>query len=195
MSQVVASRPRTLGEILAPSSSRAGDVSLVLGGAGVTALAAQATIPLQPVPFTLQTLAVMLCGLALGARRGMLSQLTYVAAGTAGAPVFAGFTGGPGHLFGPTGGYLAGFVLAAWVLGVLADRGWTRSVGLTLAAMALGTAVVLGLGWAWLTAYIGPAAAFSSGVAPFLLGEGLKAAFAVLALPTAWRLVGDPRTP
>jgi len=149
----------------------------------VTALSAQVTIPTQPVPFTLQTLAVMLCGLSLGARRGALSQVAYLAGGAARLPVFAGFSAGPEHLFGPTGGYLWGFVLMAGLLGFAADRGADRRYG--FCALALLGAITLQLfcGWAWLSTFVGFRAAFFSGVAPFALLEIAKGAVATFGFP------------
>lgn len=90
---------------------------LVLGGAALTALMAQVAIPWQPVPFTLQTLAVTLCGITMGWRLGVMSQVAYLAAGASGLPVFADASFGIAKLFGPTGGYLFAFVLAAGLVG------------------------------------------------------------------------------
>jgi biotin transport system substrate-specific component len=174
---------------LLPTRSLTRDLGLVTAGAALTAVCAQISLPWQPVPFTLQTLAVTLCGLAMGARLGAMSQVAYIAAGVAGAPVFAEAAAGPAHLFGPTGGYLVAFVLAAGLLGWLADRGWTRSLWLTAAALTIGNALILGLGAAWLGLYVGPAVAVQKGVLPFLSGAVAKSVAVVLSLPLAWRLV------
>lgn len=175
---------------MVPGFGLAADIGVVLGGAALTAVAAQVTIPTVPVPITLQTMSVMLCGLTLGARRGALSQLVYLAAGTAGAPVFAGWSGGPAHLFGPTSGYLAGFVLMGGLLGWLAERGWDRKVGTCAAALGIGLTFQLSLGTAWLACYQGWPKAFMDGFLPFVGLEAIKAAVVVAGLPTANRLLG-----
>ncbi len=155
------------------------DLAFALAGVAGTALLAQVQVPWEPVPFTLQTLGVALTGLALGARRGALSQSLYVVGGACGLPLFAGFRGGPAHLFGPTGGYLVAFVLMAWFIGSLKDRGATRSAvrfGFGLASAFLGTLLV---GAAWLSLYVGVERAWMLGVVPFLIPEALKAVAAL----------------
>lgn len=179
----------TLVTRLFPSRSLAKDATLVVGGATLTAICSQIAIPWIPVPFTLQTFAVLLCGLVLGSRRGMLSQATFVVAGAAGLPVFQGFTGGFLHLAGPTGGYLIGFVLAAGVVGMFAEREWDRKVLTNAVAMVAGSLVILGVGCAWLSVYVGWHKALWGGVLPFLPGDAIKAIAASLALPAAWRFV------
>lgn len=183
------SRP-ALALALLPTRSIARDGGLVVAGAALTALCSQVSVPWEPVPFTLQTLAVLLCGLTLGARLGALSQVAYLAAGIVGAPVFAGAGFGPQHFFGPTGGYLVAFVVAAGCVGWLADRGWGRNVWLTAAALAAGNALILGLGFGWLALWEGPVKAFADGVAPFVTGNAAQSVAAVLALPGVWKLVG-----
>jgi biotin transport system substrate-specific component len=133
-------------------------------------------------------MSVMLCGLALGTKRGALSQLLYVGAGVAGLPVFEGGKFGLHILLGATGGYLAAFAIAAALLGFLAKQGWTRSVPKTAAAMLIGDSLVLTIGALWLSAFIGGKAAIAHGVAPFLVAEIMKAAVVIVALPSAWKL-------
>ncbi|MCG9894552.1 MAG: biotin transporter BioY [Fimbriimonadaceae bacterium] len=181
------------GAVLSNPTSRslslAQEAAMVGAGAAVTAVAAQVTIPWQPVPFTLQTLAVLVCGAVLGSRRGALSQLAYLAAGAAGLPIFAEFKAGPAVLFGPTAGYLLAFIAAAWLVGFLNEKGWGRSLGLSLAAMALGNLVILGVGGLVLAAMIGPSAAWTMGIAPFLVGDVLKIALAAGCIPGTWALL------
>lgn len=165
-------------------------LATVLGAATLTALSAQIQIPFVPVPFTLQTLAVLATALALGSRLAVASQTTYLLAGAAGLPVFAGFSGGPAKLMGPTGGYLMGFVAASWIVGCLAERGWDRSISRALVACALGMVAVYALGMGVLALYVGWVAAFRQGVLPFLLADGLKALAAATFLPVAWRWTG-----
>jgi len=183
---------RALVPTLVPNQTLLRQIAIVLGGATVTALAAQASIPLQPVPLTLQTLAVTLCGITLGARLAVLSQVAYIGAGMAGLPVFANGGFGPQHLTGPTGGYLVAFVLAAGLLGWLADRGWDRKLLTATAALALGNLLILALGTAWLALLTqsGWDKAWLLGFAPFIPGAIAKSIVVILAMPLTWRLVG-----
>jgi biotin transport system substrate-specific component len=164
--------------------------ALVLGGALLTAVAAQVTIPWQPVPFTLQTLALLLCGLGLGARLGAGSQILYVLIGVFGAPVFAGHSHGFLVLVGPTAGYLWSYPIASFLLGKAAEKGWGRNPLKLSLVMAAALTLILGMGWAWLAIQEGPAQAFADGVAPFLLIEVAKGLVATGLLPAAWLLLG-----
>lgn len=154
----------------------------VVAGAALTALAARIAVPLPGtmVPFTLQVVAVMLTGVLLGSRGGAASQMLYLAAGLAGAPVFAA-GGGAAYLFGPTGGYLLAFPVAAAIAGLFATSDWVpvRALGLVLAV-----AVIHLGGMAWLTVIVGRDLAFATGVAPFLAGDVLKILL-VLVIGTA----------
>jgi biotin transport system substrate-specific component len=165
------------------------DAVLVAAGAGLTGLAAQVSIhtPLSPVPFTLQTLAVLVTGAALGTLRGVLSMLVYLLAGVVGMPWFANHSHGWG---GPSFGYIVGFVVAAGVVGALAKRGADRQVLSTLGLMALGSAIVYVIGATWLAndLHLSAQKAVSLGVEPFLVTDSLKLAVAALAFPAAWRL-------
>lgn len=169
------------------------DLSLILLGSLFVALTAQVSMPLpfSPVPITGQTLAVLLVGMALGSRRGALALLAYLAEGVAGLPVFAEARAGVGVLLGPTGGYLAGFLAAAWVVGTLAERGFDRSLPKTLLAMAAGNLVIYALGLAWLAQFTGAAGVLAAGLYPFLVGDAVKAVAAALLLPGAWKLLGS----
>lgn len=188
MSSIVL-RKTPLVDALVPGTGLLRDSLLITGGAALTFAGAQITIPWEPVPFTLQTMSVMLCGLALGSKRGVLSQLVYVSAGAVGLPVFAQAKFGLHPMMGATGGYLLSFMIVSWLLGALAEKGWTQSIGKTAAAMAIGCTINLGLGAAWLSAFIGWQAAAIHGVVPFLIPEAMKATFVILALPSIWKLV------
>jgi biotin transport system substrate-specific component len=165
------------------------DAVLIVAGAGLTGLAAQVSIhtPLSPVPFTLQTLAVLVTGAALGTLRGALSMLVYLLAGVAGMPWFSNHTHGWG---GPSFGYIIGFVVTAGVVGALAKRGADRQVLSTLGLMALGSAIVYVIGATWLAndLHLSAQKAVSLGVEPFLVTDSLKLAIAALAFPATWRL-------
>lgn len=168
---------------------------LVAGASALVGLASQVAVPLTPVPVTLQTLAVLLCGAALGSRRGAAATVLYLAEGAVGFPVFAAGRAGIPYMLGPTGGYLLGFVAAAYVVGYLAERGWDRNILRTALAMVVGNAVIYCFGLAWLLRYVPPEGVLAAGLLPFLAGDALKIALATGLLPLSWRFVGDrPRT-
>ena len=161
--------------------------------AAVTAAAAQITIPISPVPFTLQVLAVILSGLLLGVRYGALAQAVYVLVGAIGVPVFAGFKGGLGILLGPTGGYLISYPLAAAVAGLaahtVARASRRRALWTGFLWGCAGLAVIYALGATWLAVVAGlsPTEALATGVLPFVIFDlikvGLAALVAVAAAP------------
>lgn len=158
---------------------------LVAIGAAFLALTASSWIevPMVPVPMTMQTLAVLLVGALFGWRLGAAVILVWLTAGAFGLPVFAGGAGGIAHLVGPTGGYLAGFLLAAMLTGYLAERGWNAwRPAHAFLAMLLAHVVCLGLGGAWLAFWMGPEPALAKGVVPFLAGAVVKSALAVAIL-------------
>lgn len=164
----------------------------VIGGAVLTGLAAQISVPVpgSPVPVTGQTFAVLLVGAALGTWRAAASMLLYLAVGFAGVPWFAG--GATGSIHAPTLGYLVGFILAGAVVGRCAERGADRSPWKTALTMVLGNLVVYAIGVTWLALSLHASAgtAVSLGLRPFLLGDALKIALASGLLPGAWRLLG-----
>jgi biotin transport system substrate-specific component len=165
------------------------DIALVVGGAGLTGLAAQVSIhtALSPVPFTLQTLSVLVVGAALGSVRGLLSMLLYLLGGTVGVPWYANQEHGWG---GPAFGYILGFVVAAGLVGALAKRGADRHVVSTVLLMVAGSVVIYLIGTVWLAVdlHIGSAEAFKICVRPFLATDAIKIGLAALAFPTAWKL-------
>jgi biotin transport system substrate-specific component len=191
-SALVAPTRVVLADLLPGALAR--DALLVAGAAGLTGLAAQISFvtPLSPVPFTLQTLTVLVAGAALGSVRGVLSMLLYLAAGMAGLPWFAGHKHGFG---GPAFGYLIGFVLAAALVGALARRGADRRVAGTVMLMAAGSLVVYAVGTVWLAQDLdlGLVKAFDLGVRPFLATDAIKVGIAALAFPVTWRLVRSDR--
>lgn len=179
-------------DILKPSDkfhARMYDLMTVLGGSLLLALMAQLAIPLwfTPVPITLQTLGVMLLGALLGSRKGALAVVAYLGQGLIGLPVFAGGAFGASVLFGPRGGYLMGFVVGAFVIGYLLEKGWKESYKLTLAALCIGSALILGLGALWLGFFVGAENALIMGVYPFLLGCGIKVLMAGTLIPSGWK--------
>jgi len=169
------------------------DAALIVGGSLLIAVGAQVALPLpgSPVPVTLQTFAVLLLALLLGPRRSTAAVALYLAEGLAGMPVFTpGATLGFARLAGPTGGYLLGFLPAAWLVGTLAQRGLDRRVPTALLTMALGMAVILASGVAWLAWFAGFEYAIQAGLIPFLPGEAAKIAVAGLLLPGLWKMRG-----
>lgn len=183
-----------LADVLPASTAaraRVRDAALVLGGAALTGVAAQLAVPVpgSPVPVTGQTFAALLVGAGLGARRALASLGLYAAAGVAGMPWFA--EGGSGAAM-PSFGYILGMLLAAVVVGALARRGGDRGVLRTAGTMAVGTAVIYAVGVPYLALATGMSLgqAAAAGLVPFLIGDALKAALAMGALPAAWRLVG-----
>lgn len=181
---------QTLASRLTSTRSITRDIVLACVGAAFTALCAQIAIPFFPVPFTLQTFAVLACGLALGARLGAASQVAYLVAGMAGLPVFTAFSGGFARIAGPTGGYLIAFVAAAYIVGLFAEKGWTQKPILAVLGSFLAMAVVYALGAAWLSVYVGFTAAIAQGVVPFLVSDALKALAAGSLLPAAEWFLG-----
>jgi biotin transport system substrate-specific component len=166
---------------------------LVAAGAVLISLLAQLKVPLWPVPVTGQTFGVLLIGAALGSRLGAVTVLTYIAWGALGLPVFAGAASGPAALFGPTGGYLVGFVISAYVVGRLGERGWDRHTLTTGAAMLIGTALLFVPGLVWLSRFVGWDRVLDLGLYPFVIGAFIKITLAALALPVAWKLTGSDR--
>ncbi len=184
--------PAVLADVLAPDATLIVDSLLVLGMSLAIALCAQIVIPLPwtPVPLTGQTLGVLYAGALLGPRRGAASAALYLLLGAAGLPFLAGGAAGPAHFLGATGGYLAGFVPAAWLTGALARRGWDRGPLTAFAAMLLGSAVIFALGLAVLRFFVPPGQVLIQGLYPFLLGDAAKAAISAGLLPLGWKLIG-----
>lgn len=170
------------------SSKLARNVVLAILGTALLTVSAKVQVPFYPVPMTMQTLVVLVIGMAYGWRLGGATVLLYLAEGAVGLPVFAA-GGGYAYLAGPTGGYLAGFLACALAIGWLAERGWDRNPVLSVLAMAIGTVIIFALGLAWLTKLIGFQAAIANGLVPFIYGAIAKLALAAAALPYAWRLV------
>lgn len=190
MSSLV-SRPHTLVDILSPRQqrSRVLDAALVVLFSAFVALTAQVEIPLWPVPLTLQTLGVLFTGAVLGSRRGALALLLYLTEGALGLPVFAGGASGVGYMLGPTGGYLVGFVVAAGVVGWLAQRGWDRRLVWAAVAMVIGNVIIYVCGVAWLAVFLGDLwGALVKGMLLFVVGDLIKIAVAALTLPGGWKL-------
>ncbi len=186
-------RALTMVDVFFPRVTLARDMLLIFGFVAVTALSAQVAFYVGPVPITGQTFAVLVAGALLGSKRGALSQLTYLGMGAMGAPIFAGWHGGPAVLTGPTGGYLVGFVAAAFVVGFLAERGWDRRTWSMALAMLIGNSVIYAIGLPWLSIWLGHVASADSvisvGLYPFIPGDLIKLVLVAVALPSGWALL------
>ncbi len=181
-----------LAQAVIPGVGVLREALLLLGGAVLIAIAAQISIPLpfSPVPVTGQTFAVLLMGAAFGSRRGVAAVGIYIAAGLLYLPVFASGVGGPARLFGPTGGYLLGFIAAAWLVGWLCERGLDRKLSTATLAMLLGTVIIYLFGLPWLAMFVGIDNVLMMGLVPFIPGAIIKLVAAAAVLPTAWKFVG-----
>ncbi|MEZ5723440.1 MAG: biotin transporter BioY, partial [Paracoccaceae bacterium] len=186
---------KVLGETFGPSEGAAKlakDVALVLAGIAVLTIAAKIRVPMWPVPITMQTFAVLTIGAGLGLRLGLVTVLGYLALGALGLAVFTGESAGPAYMAGPTGGYLVGFAVAAGAMGLLARRGWDRTVAGMAGAMLIGTAIIYAFGLAGMSALFladkGAAWVLQNGMVNFLIGDALKLALAALVVPGLWKL-------
>lgn len=183
----------TIAGLLRPSDKKLAafyDLVLVIGGSLLIAFCTQFKIwlPNNPVPVTGQTFAVLMIAALLGARRACATVITYIIAGLAGLPVFA-LGGGLAVLKGFTGGYLVGFVAAAYIVGLLAEKGWHRRVSTTILAMILGNIVIYAFGLLWLSCLPGINNLLRTGLYPFIIGDLLKIALAAALLPSGWKLL------
>ncbi len=193
-----AERGITLADFLVPIrvgerlGTRIRHVALIAAGALFVILCARIVIPTTPVPFTGQTFGVLLVGGALGFRRGLAALLHYLAIRAIGVPVYAQDKSGIAVIQGLSGGYLIGFVVAAAVVGRLAELGWDRRIGGSLAAMAIGTAIIYAIGVPWLKVTSGMAwpDAVGGGMTKFLVWDAAKLAVAAGIFPAAWWLIG-----
>jgi biotin transport system substrate-specific component len=155
------------------------------------AIAAQVAIPLpfSPVPLTLQPLAVIFIGVALGSTRGAAAAALYLLEGFSGLPVFAQGHGGSLWLLGATAGYLYSYPFAAWVAGFISERGWGSTIVRATSGMLLALGVIYLGGWSWLAMLTNAKTAFVAGVAPFVLADIVKVALGATLLPYAQKII------
>jgi biotin transport system substrate-specific component len=183
--------PIRVGERL---NARVRDVALVVAGALFIYLTARLVVPVpgSPVPITGQTFGVLLVGGALGFRRGLVAISLYVLAGLVGLPFFAEGKGGAAVIWGATGGYLIGFILAGAVVGRLAELNWDRRIGGAVGAMLVGSVTIYAIGLPWLKVVTGWSIAetIEKGLLPFLVGDAIKLVLAAALFPAAWWVVG-----
>jgi len=173
-------------------------LATVIAGTALLALAARINVPVQPVPVTLQSLAVAMLAAAFGWRIGLATVALYIAQGLAGLPVFAN-GGGPHYILSPTFGFIVGWLPMAYIIGRVADRGASGKVVPLFGAMVLGNAISFLFGYAWLLAMSGGASwidqsdvigsAFAKAVQPFIVWDFLKMAFAAITVSSAFVLL------
>ena len=167
-------------------------VLLAVGGSLLLVLSAKTKVVLGPVDMSLQTLVVLGIGAAYGLRLGLATLLLYMAQGAAGLPVFQSTPEkgiGIAYMLGTTGGYLAGFVAMAAIVGWAVDRGWGRSLLKMLAVMLVAAVVMMAMGYSWLSMLIGAEKAWQFGVVPFIVPDLIKVALAAAAVPAIWALI------
>ena len=189
------SSPSTLVGLLWPSRDDARFSvlrAIVLMGVGTAllTLSAKVQVPLPYVPMTLQTLVVLIIGASYGWRLGGATVGLYLMQGAVGMPVFAGPTAGIGYFRGPTGGFLFGFLVAAIVMGFMAERGWDRSLLRVIVMMSVGHALIFVAGLAQLSLVMPFAKAWTVGAAPFVAATLVKTALAVALMQAAWSVTG-----
>ena len=198
----LAARPVLTDTFMNATDSQLWTKRLVLFVAGIAAMwiSAKTQIATVPVPVTLQMLNVMVIGAAYGPRLAAATIAGYLALGIQGMPVFAGTPEkgiGLAYVMGPTGGYLLGFLIAAYTVGLLARAGWDRSPVSMLGAMAIGLVCVYVPGVVWLCSAFGAGAGWENwyawGVKTFIWVDALKLVVAVIAFPTIWKMVGNAR--
>ena len=176
----------TLSKALLPATTFATRAALVFGGTGLLAVASQVSVPMVPVPMTLQTLAVLLIGMTMGARMGALTVALWLLEAFAGLPVLAN-GGATAAFFGPTAGFLLGFLAMVSVAGLAADRGVRSFGGLALAGLIAGAVLYLpGLAWPALMMGKSWPDLLSGWMLPFLLGDAIKAMLAALLVAGGW---------
>jgi len=164
------------------------DIVLILSFAILTGVCAQLKIEIGPVPITMQTFSVLLSGALLGSKRGMASQLTYLLMGLAGFSWFAR-GGGITYILSPTFGYILGFVLAAYLIGYWAERGWDKNIKTAILAMLIGNILIYIPGLFWLAKFVGFGKVLAVGLYPFIIGDLLKIFLAGTILPFGWKII------
>jgi len=163
------------------------NVVLILSFAVLTGISAGLKIEVGPIPVTMQTLIVLLSGILLGAKKGATSQITYLLAGLTGLPWFSR-GGGMIYIMSPTFGYILGFVMAAYLVGSLAEKKWSKNIKTAILAMLIGNAAIYIPGLLWLAKFTGFKNVLAIGLYPFILGDALKLLLAGFLLPFIWKI-------
>ncbi len=180
-----------MADALLPSGLLADALSVVVASLFVAVCAqVEIKLPFTPVPISGGTLGVLYAGALLGSRRGAAAVLLYLLEGAAGLPVFSGGAAGVLQFLGPTGGYLIGFPVGAFAVGLLAERGWDRTPLKAFATMLAGSVPIFALGLLGLSRFLPAKAVLGAGLWPFVPGDLVKAAASAGLLPLGWRIVG-----
>ena len=193
-----AERGLTIADFLVPVTvaerlnTRVRDSILVASGALFVYLTSLIVVPHDPIPWTGQTFGVLMVGGALGLRRGLLAVALYVLLGYVGLPFFAEGKSGASVILGPSGGYLIGFIVAAAIVGRLAELGWDRRFGGAIGMMLIGSVIIYAIGLPWLAVAkdYTLSATIAAGLTPFILWDAVKLAVAAGIFPAAWWLIG-----
>ncbi len=183
----------TLAAALGGARSMPAKIMLVLAGSWIVALSAQISVPMVPVPMTLQTLAISVVGLTFGARLAAATLVAYLAQACMGLPFFAGGAAGLPYMLGPTGGFLVGFVAMAWLTGYMVERGFGQGL-LRLFIAAFIPALLLfapGVLWLWTVTPLDLQGAIMAGAAPFQIGGLVKSALAAFAVWGGWKMLNS----
>lgn len=165
------------------------DIIQIVSATIMIAILSQLVIPFKPVPFTGQTLGILLSAGLLGRKKGMAAVSTYILLGTVGMPFFAGGNFGLTRLAGPTGGYLIGFIAAAYIVGMMSDKGMFRSFRTAILAMIAGNAVIYIFGVLWLSNFVGWANVLNAGLFPFIPGDIIKILIAGALIPAGSKYI------
>ena len=178
----------TLSHALFPSMSLPIKALMAVAGSVFIAIAAQISVPMVPVPMTLQTLAILIVGLTFGSRLGAATLALYLAEGAVGLPVFANGAGTLAYMMGPTGGFLIGFVAMAWLAGLAVEKGLARGFVSTAIVGVVVSALLYIPGLAWPAAIMGKTwdVLWLHWMSPFLAGDALKAVIAALVVTGGW---------
>ena len=183
---ILENRNKTVYDIIFSNKNILLDSFMILASIFLLAITANIRVPLWPVPVTLQTMGVFFIAFFLGSKRGMLAVLGYIAAGLVGFGVFSGYKSGIVALTGPTGGYLVGMVIMAFIVGLMIERGFGRTNKSVIICMLIGETVLYAFGLTWLYMYLGNASlieVLSMGLFPFIVGDIVKGGIAVASFP------------
>jgi biotin transport system substrate-specific component len=190
LSEIMLTENKTLYQALFKQRSMFLDIFMVLCSVAFLGVMANITIPLWPVPVTMQTFGVFLIAFFFGSREGFFAILAYIIAGIAGIGLFTGYNSGFGVLLGPTGGYIIGFLLMALFVGQMIEKGYGRSKRSVLLCMFVGEIILYIFGLAGLWLYLGDVSfieVLMLGFVPFILGDLIKIAGAVALFPYLWK--------
>ncbi len=182
---------KTIYDVLFEQKNMLIEIILMVSSVVLLGILANITIPLWPVPITMQTFGIFMIAFFFGSRKGLLTIALYILAGLVGFGVFANNKSGLAALLGPTGGYIIGFVVAVFVVGLLIEKGWGRTKSSVLLCMVIGNIIIYILGLIGLSIALSNLTflqVLNAGLFPFLIGDAVKIAAAMALFPWAWNL-------